>query len=65
MTKLQLLYIIVLSLVTACATDLTEAGSKVRLLTSADQASHCQAIKVITAADDTGSDDAGNATKKA
>ncbi|HVC37711.1 MAG TPA: hypothetical protein VNF46_04835 [Gammaproteobacteria bacterium] len=65
MTKLLLLCTIVLSLVAACATDLTEAGSKVRLLASADQASHCQVIKVITAGDNTGSDDAGNATKKA
>ncbi len=56
---------IVTILLSACATNLTEAGSKVRLLTSGEQASHCQVIKVITAGDNTGSDDLGNATKKA
>ena len=64
MTKL-LLCAIVLSLVSACATDLTAAGSKVRLLNSAAEASKCQQVKVITTSDNTGSDDAGNATKKA
>ncbi len=65
MTKLLLLCAIALSLVTACATDLTEAGSKVRLLNSADEASKCQVVKVITAGDYNGNDEAGNATKKA
>jgi len=65
MSKLLLLCVIALLLVSACATDLTEAGSKVRLLNSADEASKCQVVKVITASDNTGSDDAGNATKKA
>lgn len=36
-------------LLTACSTDLTEAGSKVRLLDSADEASKCQLIKPIFA----------------
>lgn len=49
MTKLLLLCAIVLSIVTACATDLSEAGSKVRLLDSAAEASKCQMIKTIYA----------------
>jgi len=49
----------------ACATDLTEAGSKVRLLNSAAEASKCQQVKVITTGDYNGGDEAGNATKKA
>jgi len=49
MTKLLLLCAITLSLVTACATDLTEAGSKVRLLDSAAEASNCQLLKTIYA----------------
>ena len=65
MTKLLLLCAITLSLVTACATDLTEAGSKVRLLNSASEASKCQEVKVITTSDYSGDDEAGNATKKA
>jgi len=64
-TKLLLLCAIALALVTACATDLTESGSKVRLLNSADEASKCQEVKVITTYDYSGSDEAGNATKKA
>lgn len=65
MTKQLLLCIITAIVLTACATDLTEAGSKVRLLNAANEASKCQVVKVITASDNTGSDDAGNATKKA
>lgn len=67
MTKLLLLSAIalLLLLVSACATQLTEAGSKVRLLNSANEASKCEVVKVITSADNSGNDDAGNATKKA
>jgi len=65
MTKQLLLCVIASMLLSACATDLTAAGSKVRLLNSAAEASKCQQVKVITTGDYNGGDEAGNATKKA
>jgi len=62
MTKLLLLCAIAMSLVTACSTDLTKAGSNVRLLNSAAEASKCQVIKTIFATARFG---ANNATKEA
>jgi len=50
---------------TACATKLTDQGSKIQLLASADQAAHCQQIKVISENQRTGPDKAGNATRRA
>jgi len=65
MSKQFLLCVIAAMLLSACATDLTQAGSKVRLLNSADEASKCQEVKVVTTSDYSGDDEAGNATKKA
>jgi len=52
-------------LLPACATEITEQGSKVQLLASSDQTTHCQQIKVISENQRTGPDKAGNATRKA
>jgi hypothetical protein len=52
-------------LLAGCATELTEAGSHVQLLASADQAARCTQIKVITENVRTGPDKAGNATRRA
>jgi len=49
MTKQFLYCALAAFLLSACSTDLTEAGSKVRLLNSAVEASKCQLIKPIFA----------------
>jgi hypothetical protein len=52
-------------MLSACATTLTQSGSNVRLLASADQASRCEQLKVISINQRTGPDKAGNAARKA
>jgi len=49
MTKQFLLYVTAVILLSACATQLTEVGSKVRIISSADEASKCKLIKPIFA----------------
>ena len=49
-------------LLSACSTDLTKAGSQVRLLNSANDASNCQVVKTIYASARFG---ANNAVRKA
>lgn len=50
---------------TACATDVTPEGSKVRLVTANQKETICQPIKIVTVQKKLGPDKAGSAMHKA
>ena len=52
-------------ILSACATALTEVGSRVQLLSGSEQAARCKPVKMISENQRTGPDKAGNAMRRA